>query len=151
RSRRRFWAGDPAALATLHECLYVLTLLMAPFTPFITEAVWDGLFAAASEELPDSVHLARWPVVDGSLVDDDLAGQMALVRRLVEAGRAARAASGVRTRQPLSRALVGAPGWATLPAELRAQVAEELNVAAVDVLSAAGGDLVEVTVKPNFR
>jgi isoleucyl-tRNA synthetase len=76
---------------------------------------------------------------------------MALVRRLVEAGRAARAASGVRTRQPLSRALVGAAGWATLPAELRAQVAEELNVAAVDVLSAAGGDLVEVIVKPNFR
>src|SRR5262249_842844 len=52
---------------------------------------------------------------------------------------------------PLSRALVGAPGWTALPAELRAQLAEELNVAGVDVLSAAGGDLVEVTVKPNFR
>jgi len=151
RSRRRFWAGDPAALATLHESLYVLTLLMAPFTPFITEAVWEGLFAPASEQLPDSVHLARWPSVDGSLVDDELAAQMALVRRLVEAGRAARAASGVRTRQPLSRALVGAAGWSSLPEELRAQVAEELNVAAVDLLSAAGGDLVDVTVKPNFR
>ena len=151
RSRRRFWAGDPAALATLHECLYVLTLLMAPFTPFVTEAVWVGLFAPASEQLPDSVHLARWPSVDGSLVDDELAAQMALVRRLVEAGRAARAASGVRIRQPLPRALVGAPGWSALPAELRAQVAEELNVAAVDLLSGAGGDLVEVSVKPNFR
>jgi isoleucyl-tRNA synthetase len=151
RSRRRFWAGDPAALATLHESLYVLTLLMAPFVPFVTDAVWHGVFAPASDQLPDSVHLARWPVVDGSLVDDELAAQMALVRRLVEAGRAARAASGVRTRQPLSRALVGAPGWAALPAELRAQVAEELNVAAVDLLSAAGGDLVDITAKPNFR
>jgi isoleucyl-tRNA synthetase len=151
RSRRRFWAGDPAALGTLHECLYVLTLLMAPFAPFITEAVWEAVFAATSDQLPDSVHLAKWPMVDPAQVDGELAGQMALVRRLVEAGRAARAASGVRTRQPLSRALVGAAGWATLPAELRAQVAEELNVAAVDVLSAAGGDLVEVTVKPNFR
>jgi isoleucyl-tRNA synthetase len=150
RSRRRFWAGDPAALATLHECLYVVTLLMAPFTPFVTEAVWSSVFAPGSTQLPDSVHLARWPQLDGSLVDDELAAQVALVRRLVEAGRAARAASGVRTRQPLSRALVGAPGWSALPDELRAQVAEELNVASIDVLS-AGGNLVEVTVKPNFR
>ena len=115
RSRRRFWAGDPSALATLHECLYVVTLLMAPFTPFITERVWQDLFASTSDELPDSVHLASWPAVDGSLVDDDLAAQMATVRRLVELGRAARATSGVRTRQPLGRALVAAPGWDRLP------------------------------------
>src|SRR5262249_12690638 len=120
RSRRRFWARDPAALATLHHGLYVLNVLMAPFAPVVPAAVWEGLSAAASEELPDSVQLARWPVVDGELVDDELAGQMALVRRLVEAGRAARAASGVRTRQPLSRALVGAPGWTALPPPLPA-------------------------------
>src|SRR5262249_2170385 len=58
RSRRRFWAGDPAALATLYECLHVLTLLMAPFAPFITEAVWEAVFAATSDQLPDSVHPA---------------------------------------------------------------------------------------------
>ena len=40
RSRRRFWDGDPAALATLHECLHVLTRLLAPFVPFVTERVW---------------------------------------------------------------------------------------------------------------
>ncbi len=42
RSRRRFWDGDPAALATLHECLDVLTRLLAPFIPFVTERVWCG-------------------------------------------------------------------------------------------------------------
>ncbi len=151
RSRRRFWQGDPAALTTLHECLYLLTLLMAPLVPFITERVWRDLFAATSEQLPPSVHLAAWPVVDGSLVDDRLAPQVALVRRLVELGRAARAESKVRTRQPLSRALVGAPGWAELPEELRAQVAEELNVGAVESLAAAGAELVDLSVKPNFR
>ncbi len=52
RSRRRFWSGDQRALATLHECLYVVTLLMAPFTPFVTERVWQDLFAATSDELP---------------------------------------------------------------------------------------------------
>ena len=59
-----------SALATLHECLYVVTLLMAPFTPFVTERVWQDLFASTSDELPDSVHLAAWPVVDDSLVDE---------------------------------------------------------------------------------
>jgi isoleucyl-tRNA synthetase len=150
RSRRRFWAGDPAALATLHECLYVVTLLMAPLTPFITERVWQDLFAPTSTELPDSVHLAAWPSVDGSLVDDALAAQVALVRRLVELGRATRAGSGVKTRQPLRRALVSAAGWSTLPDELRAHVADELNVATVEGLGGAEG-LVDVTAKANFR
>jgi isoleucyl-tRNA synthetase len=152
RSRRRFWAGDASALATLHECLYVVTLLMAPFTPFVTERVWQDLFAATSDELPDSVHLAAWPVVDDSLVDDRLAEQMGLVRRLVELGRAARATSSVRTRQPLGRALVAAAGWDDLPDALRAEVAEELNC--LELLSlgdVAEAHLVEVSVKANFR
>ena len=151
RSRRRFWAGDPAALATLHECLYMVTLALAPITPFVTERVWQDLFAATSDALPDSVHLAAWPTVDGSLVDDELASQMQLVRRLVELGRAARASSSVRTRQPLGRALVGGVGWATLSDELRAQVADELNVGHLDALGAAGGDLVDISIKANFR
>jgi isoleucyl-tRNA synthetase len=152
RSRRRFWDGDPAALATLHECLEVLTRLLAPFTPFVTEAVHRALVASVWSDLPDSVHLRDWPVVrDGGLYDPELAGQVALVRRLVELGRSARTASKVRTRQPLGRALVGAPGWAALPEELRAQVADELNVQSVEALGSAGGELVDVSVKPNFR
>ncbi len=151
-SRRRFWKGDPAALATLHECLYVLTLLMAPFTPFVTDEVWGALFAGQDPAgpLPDSVHLARWPQVDRALVDPALAGQMALVRRLVDLGRQARAESEVKTRQPLGRALVSAPGWDVLPDQLRELVSSELNVVALESLSTAG-DLVDVSVKANFR
>jgi isoleucyl-tRNA synthetase len=151
RSRRRFWSGDPAALATLHECLYVVTLLMAPLTPFITERVWQDVFASSSSQLPRSVHLAAWPQVDGSLVDDELSAQMGLARRLVELGRAARADASVRTRQPLSRALVGSAAWARLSEELRAEVAAELNVGVLEPLSAAGADLVEHSAKGNFR
>ncbi len=153
RSRRRFWDGDPAALATLHECLEVLTRLLAPFTPFVTEAVHAALVTSVHPELPDSVHLRDWPAVgpDGGLYDPELAGQVALVRRLVELGRSARTASKVRTRQPLGRALVGAAGWAALPEELRAQIADELNVQSVETLGGAGGELVDVSVKPNFR
>ena len=83
------------------------------------------------------MHLAAWPKVDGALVDDALAEQVALVRRTVELGRAARAESKVRSRQPLGRALVGAPGWAALPAELKREVADELNVVSFEELGAA--------------
>ncbi|WP_425423785.1 isoleucine--tRNA ligase [Spirillospora albida] len=153
RSRRRFWEGPEtpegaSAFATLYECLETLTRLMAPMVPFVTDHVWDVIRPEAG---PDSVHLAEWPAARADLVDEDLSAQMALVRRLVELGRSARAASGVRTRQPLGRALVGAPGWAALPPQLRAQISEELNVLAFEELSSIGGDLVEYEVKPNFR
>ncbi len=156
RSRRRFWEGpepgadgpNAAAFATLYECLETLTRLMAPIAPFLTDYVWDVLRADGA---PDSVHLATWPDVDPELLDPELTAQMALVRRLVELGRAARASSAVRTRQPLGRALVGATGWPTLPDELRNQIADELNVQGFDTLASIGGDLVEYVVKPNFR
>ena len=150
RSRRRFWDGDAAALSTLHECLEIVTLALAPFTPFITEQVWQDLFVSTDPTRPISVHLASWPTPDAELINDELAGHMALVRRLVELGRAARATSNVRTRQPLSRALVSAPGWNALPQELREQVSEEINVDSLDALAQAG-DLVDVSIKANFR
>ena len=150
RSRRRFWEGDPAALATLHECLEVMTRLLAPFVPFVTDEVHERLVHDVWPDLPDSVHLRDWPKVDGSLVDSTLTSQMALVRRVVELGRSARAESGMKTRQPLARALVSASGWDALPDELRAHVAEELNVRSLDTLASAT-DLVSVTYKGNFR
>jgi isoleucyl-tRNA synthetase len=152
RSRRRFWDGDLAALATLHEALQIITLLMAPFTPFITERVWADMFAQTDPALPESVHLARWPEADPDLIDDKLAAQMDLVRRVVELGRGARAEGKAKTRQPLARALVSAHGWDELPDELRATVAEELNVISLDSLgSQVATELVDVVVKANFR
>jgi isoleucyl-tRNA synthetase len=151
RSRRRFWDGDPAALATLHEVLDGLTRLMAPFTPFITERVWGTAVAPGTPGAVDSVHLAAWPAVDEDARDETLVEQVSLVRRLVELGRSARTSAKARTRQPLARALVAAPGWAALPADLVAEVADELNVAELTDLSAVGGSLVDVTVKVDFR
>jgi isoleucyl-tRNA synthetase len=150
RSRRRFWSGDPAALATLHECLEVATRLLAPFMPFITDEVHERLVSDLDPSAVDSVHLQPWPDADHAAVDPQLREQMALVRRLVELGRAARAESAVRIRQPLARALVSAAGWEALGEELRQHIADELNVRALDALTSAG-DLVEVAIKPNFR
>jgi isoleucyl-tRNA synthetase len=150
RSRRRFWAGDTSALATLHETLHLVTLLMAPLTPFITERVWQDLFASTSDELPASVHLATWPAADVSLVDDDLDTQMRVARRVVELGRAARAEAKAKTRQPLRRAVIGSRAHALLSEELRAQIAEELNVRSLESFETTG-DLVDHSAKGNFR
>ncbi|MGD0685837.1 MAG: isoleucine--tRNA ligase [Streptosporangiaceae bacterium] len=153
RSRRRFWdgpgtPGGAAAFATLHECLETLTRLMAPLVPFLTDYLWGVL---RTDGAPDSVHLAAWPAADAGLIDERLSGQMALTRRLVDLGRSARSSAVVRTRQPLARALVSADGFGELTGELRAQLADELNVRALDTLASVGEDLVDVTVKPNFR
>ena len=148
RSRRRFWDGDPAALATLHEALRITTLCMAPYTPFISERVWQDLFRSTEPDAPISVHLAAWP--QAGPVDSELVAHMRRVRSIVELGRAARATSSVRTRQPLSRALVSAPGWDHIPDELVAEVREELNVGSVESLGSDAG-LVDLTVKANFR
>ena len=149
RSRRRFWDGDAAALQTLHECLRLLTLAMAPMTPFITERVWQDLFAASTGI--DSVHLAAWPEPDSTSIDMEIQNHMLLVRKLVDLGRTARGESSVGPRQPLSVALIAAPGWDGLPDEMRKQVAEELNTMEIKSLAAAAGDLVDVAIKPNFR
>lgn len=151
RSRRRFWQGDAAALRTLHEVLETVTRLMAPLVPFITERVWQDLVVPVTPDAPESVHLATWPEADLSAVDPELSQQMLLVRRLVELGRATRAESGVKTRQPLSRALIAAAGFERLSDELRAQITEELNVTSLATLSDVGGSLVDTTAKANFR
>jgi len=147
RSRRRFWDGEPAALSTLHHCLKVVTQVMAPFTPFITERVWQDLFAGSDVE---SVHLTSWPEWSDAIIDDTLRDQVDLTRRIVELGRAARAASGVKTRQPLRRALVAANGFEGLPEGLQAQIRDEVNVMTLESLSGTG-ELVDVSVKANFK
>ncbi len=151
RSRRRFWDGDVAALQTLHDTLDVVTRLMAPLTPFVTERVWQDVVRPVDPSAPESVHLASWPAYDAAAVDEDLSAAVSLARRIVELGRAARADAKVRTRQPLRRALVASSAHARLDDALRAEVAEELNVGTIEPLAAAGEGLVDYSAKGNFR
>ena len=150
RNRRRFWDGDPVALATLHEALRTITLIMSPFVPFITERVWQDMFRTTTDASLQSVHLGNWPEVNKSEIRTELIENMGLIRRLVELGRGARAEGKVKNRQPLSRALVSAKNWDKVPQDLRDQLAEELNILDLQSLSETG-DLVNVAVKANFR
>ncbi len=151
RSRRRFWDGDAAALATLHECLVTLTQLLSPMVPFITEHVWQELVKVADPAAANSVHLTDFPVADKSLINLELNAQVAMTRRVVELGRSARAESAIKIRQPLQRALISANGWSTLPTDMKDQIADELNVIDLADIAEADGDLVDISVKANFK
>jgi isoleucyl-tRNA synthetase len=150
RSRRRFWDGQPGALQTLHDTIDVVTRLMAPLVPFLTERVWQDLVVTTNPDGPASVHLAEWPAVDEAAIDPRLDEAMQLTRRIVELGRSARAEAKVKTRQPLSRALIPSAAFGLLDAELRAEVMAELNVERVESFASAG-DLVDHSAKGNFR
>jgi isoleucyl-tRNA synthetase len=124
---------------------------MAPMVPFITEHVWQKMVRVVEADAPASVHLADFPVVDSSMINAQLSKDVALTRRLVELGRAARAQSQVKIRQPLSRALIAASGWKNLSEELRNQISDELNVESLADLASAGSGLVDISIKANFR
>jgi isoleucyl-tRNA synthetase len=143
RSRPRFWkSSDPAAHATLHRCLVVTTQLLAPFCPFLADAIYTALTGETS------VHLSDWPEPTGT-IDAALAEEMDAGRRLVGLGRAARTDARVRVRQPLRRALLLHPG-VELSGDVRREVAEELNVKTLhDVESLEG--LMSWSVVPNFK
>ena len=151
RSRRRFWDGDVAALATLHECLVTLTQLLAPMVPFITEHAWQELVRVADTNVSDSVHLTDFPISNPKLIDRELNAHVAMTRRVVELGRSARAESGIKIRQPLQRALISAQGWAQLPTDMKEQISDELNVIDLEDIADADGDLVDISVKANFK
>ena len=151
RSRRRFWDGDLDALGTLFTCLKNLTQLMSPMVPFITEHVWQTLIRVGEPTATESVHLSTFPVADSTLIDATLSASVALSRRLVELGRAARAESKIKIRQPLARALVAASGWNAMDAEIREHIKDELNVLQLDLLSDESEGLVSISIKANFR
>jgi len=156
RNRRRFWkaAHGPdkqSAYETLHECLEVVTRLMAPFMPFLAEDIYQNLVRAQSPDAPLSVHMAAWPESHVERLDAVLLSQMEVVQRVVALGRAARNDSNVKVRQPLSRLLVRVPGDELAQAVQRhaEQIREELNVKRVEVLP-QDAQLVSYRIRPNL-
>jgi isoleucyl-tRNA synthetase len=153
-SRRRFWEGDRAAFASLRHCLLETAALLAPFTPFLADAIHLNLVGGESEsfgELPDSVHLRDFPVPDPALADSELEAAMEAVRLTVELGRAARARAKAKVRQPLRRAVIVANEAERAAISARAElVRSELNVKRLDFVEEEE-ELVSYAVKPNYR
>ena len=147
RSRRRFWDGDPAAFGTLKHALVEVTKLVAPFTPFVADAIFENLDGG----LP-SVHLADFPDLDPAHPRDvALETAMAVARETVRLGLAARGHGKLKVRQPLRAAVVVAADEERAAIErLEAMVRDELNVKELRFVSEAG-ELGSYDVKPNYR
>ncbi|MCL6549232.1 MAG: class I tRNA ligase family protein, partial [Alicyclobacillus sp.] len=106
RSRERFWASGmgedkTAAFLTLYEVLATLSKLMAPFTPFLAEELYQNVVRSADPAAPLSVHLCDFPAADDGLIDRAVLDEMDQVLRVVETARHLRNESKIKTRQPL--------------------------------------------------
>jgi len=136
-----------AAYATLYHVLMELSKLLAPFVPFISEAIYQRLRIADDVE---SVHLCRFPTPSADAIDLDLEDQMDLARRIVSLGHQARNQAQVKVRQPLSRVVVFAGEAVALSEEVAALIDTELNVEKVELVLDLSGYFTETPV-PNFR
>jgi isoleucyl-tRNA synthetase len=133
-SRQRFWDEDRGAFDTLYTALEVLTRVMAPLAPLVTEEVWRGLTGGRS------VHLTDWPELPETVADPGLVAAMDAVRDVVSTTHALRKAAKIRVRQPLRTLTVVVDD----PAALRpfaSLVASEVNVKDVVLISPADSDL----------
>ena len=144
RSRRRFWDGDPAAFATLRECLVTVAKLLAPFTPFVADEIYVTLDGER-----ESVHLCDWP--EAGARDVELEEAMAVARETVRLGLGARGQAKLKVRQPLREVVVVAAGPERTAIERFVDVVrEELNVKTVRFVTEAD-ELGSYEAKPNYR
>ncbi len=147
RSRRRFWDGDEAAFATLHRCLVTVAKLIAPFTPFVADEIYDNLVPGGEP----SVHLCDFPEADPARRDEGLEFAMATARETVRLGLKARGQAKLKVRQPLREAAIVADGREEQAIRrLEPMVLEELNVRELRYVSGAD-ELGSYEAKPNYR
>ncbi len=157
RSRDRFWASGSSvdksdAYWTLYECLTTTAKLIAPFTPFIAEALWQNLAVAPfGERVAESVHLCDYPAGDDQPIDEQLSQRMDQLREVTSLGRAARMEARLKVRQPLSKVevILAEPthqAWLAAHADL---IREELNVKQVEFTQHAE-EYISYTVLPNL-
>ncbi|MBI4188776.1 MAG: isoleucine--tRNA ligase, partial [Chloroflexi bacterium] len=146
RSRRRFWKSENdtdklSAYTTLYRCLVTLSKLLAPFTPFLAEELYQNLVHAVSPEMPASVHLTDFPVADETKIDRQLSADIRLAMKISSLGRAARSQAAVKVRQPLAEVIVAVAGSGEKESLERTapQIMEELNVKSLVCVDSAAG------------
>jgi isoleucyl-tRNA synthetase len=95
-----------AAYAAIYEVLVKLSQLMAPFTPFISESIYQNLVLGLDDAAPKSVHMCCWPKADRARIDKHLEESMSLVREVSMAASNARQKGGRKLRWPVSEIVI---------------------------------------------
>jgi isoleucyl-tRNA synthetase len=129
RSRGRFASGDRTALEVLYYVVKSLNKIIMPFMPFVTEEIHQNLKTDKDVEF---VQLEDFPVVEESLIDEDLESQMDFARTVSSLGQALRVENALKLRQPLSKVEIS--GIKSLDQEYQDIIKEELNVKEIDLV-----------------
>lgn len=157
RSRRRFWKTEDDqdknfAYSTLYEILTTLTKVLAPFSPFISETMYQNLIRSFDLSALESVHLASWP--DAKLYKKEplLEEEVNIIQEAASLARALRVNNNLKIRQPLSRLML-TPKNITLSARLQRHLdslSEEVNVKEI-LIATDSADFIKKIVKPNWK
>ncbi len=153
RSRERFWAKGMEqdkinAYMTLYTALVTVVKAAAPMIPFMADDIYRNLVCEIDKNAPMSVHLCDFPVADEKLVDKELEKNMDAVLKTVVMGRAARNASNIKNRQPISKMFVKA-GF-ELSDFYKEIIEDELNVKDV-IFTDDVREFTSYTFKPQLR
>ena len=161
RSRRRFWKSESdayklAAYTTLYECLVTLSKLLAPFTPFLAEELYQNLVCSVFPDAPESVHLTDFPIADETKIDKQLMADIQLAMKVSSLGRADRSEKGIKVRQPLPNVTLTVPSSSEKEVleRLGDQIREELNVKHFTVAIDAGLGLsakMDINLTPELK
>ena len=136
RSRRRFWkSGDDQdkndAYKTLHYVLTQSAIMLAPFTPFLSEELYHNLTGST-----ESVHLLDWPEIGA--INKLVVNDMNVLRDQITQALSLRAKAGIKIRQPLASVTVPTISESV---DAEAILMEELNVKSVENGQEVGIDL----------
>ena len=152
RCRERYWGKDmtpdkEAAYMTLYTVLRTMALISAPFTPFMSETMYQNMVRTVDKSAPESIHLCDWPKKDESFIDPELEANMAAVLDIVVLGRSARNAANIKNRQPVASMYVQGKA---LPDMYVSIIADELNVKEVKFVDDASS-FISYRVKPQLK
>ena len=156
-NRKRFWGGGMtpdklAAYQTLYTCLETVSMLAAPFAPFITDRIFTDLNAVSGKHSDISVHLADFPVYHEELVDAKLEEMMALAQKVSSMVLALRRKVNIKVRQPLSKIVIPVldPAIKTAIEAVSGLILGEVNVKELEFIEDTTG-VITKRIKPNFK
>jgi isoleucyl-tRNA synthetase len=157
RNRRRFWKSEMgedklAAYQTLYTVLFTTAKLIAPFTPFLAEELFQNL---KTDEAPESVHMETFPLPNEEekrYINPELESRMAITQKIVYMARALRNDVQIKVRQPLSKIMVHTPGEEENAGirEMHDIICEEINVKDIELVDDIQ-KLANLAAKPNFK
>jgi len=156
-SRRRFWKGDYqvdkiSAYQTLYTCMLTVAKLAAPVAPFFMDNLYKDLTSATQTEKFDSVHLANFPKVDKSTIDNDLERKMQKGQQISSMVLSLRKKEMIKVRQPLQKIMI--PVLDKQQREdieaVKDLILSEVNIKEIELLDDASEVLVK-RIKPNFK